>query len=146
MAKNYIQGRYKIKNREKYIGDPDNCIYRSSWEKMVCIHLDTDPSVIRWGSEEVIVRYISPIDNKVHRYFPDFFMEYVTKDGKKKKALIEVKPYKQTIKPTGKRMTKYLMEEYKTYAVNQAKWHAAKEFCLDRGMEFKVMTEKELNI
>ena len=101
-------------------------------------------NVINWASEEFSIRYISPIDYKTHRYYPDYLIE-VKENGKKKKYIIEVKPKKQTKPPIKKsRVTKTYLYEMKTYAVNQAKWKAAQEFCKDNGMQFKIITEKEL--
>ena len=135
------------KNPRKYDGDPNTIICRSSWEVKVCVWLDTALNVISWKSEEVIVPYVSPIDNRVHRYFTDFFCKIKTKDGTIKSYLIEVKPYKQTQEPAiKKRITKQYITEVTTWAVNQAKFKAATEYCLDRGWEFKILTERELGI
>ncbi len=43
-------------------------------------------------------------------------------------------------------MTKSYIYECKTYAMNQAKWEAADQWCKDRKIEFKIVTEKELGI
>ena len=59
--------------------------------------------------------------------------------------MIEVKPKKQTVAPKKKsRVTKTYLNECKTYAVNQAKWRAAEEWCKDRLIEFKIITEEDL--
>ena len=103
---------------------------------------DRSDNVLKWNSEEVVIPYISPIDNKRHRYFPDFLIQ--TDKGW---TLIEVKPQVQTKPPKKKtRVTKSYLYELTTYAVNQAKWKAAQEYCLDRRIEFKVITEDELGI
>ena len=61
--------------------------------------------------------------------------------------MIEVKPKRQTQPPKQKsRITKGYLYEAKTYAVNQAKWKAANEWCKDRLLEFKIITEDELGI
>ena len=104
-------------------------------------------SVISWGSEEFWIPYLSPVDNRVHRYFPDFIMKVRESSGQVKTYVIEVKPGKQTVPPKKpKRQTKSYLYECKTYAVNQAKWKTAVEFCKDHMIEFKVITEKELGI
>ena len=140
-------GKFTPKNPQKYIGDYNNIIYRSSWECKVMDWLDRNDSIISWASEELIIPYISPADNKYHRYFPDFLVKAKTRDGKFKTILIEVKPKKQTLPPEPKkRVTKQYINEVVTYGVNQAKWKAAEEFCLDRGWEFKVMTEEHLGL
>lgn len=147
------KGKFKPKNPVKYTGNPTNIIYRSSWELKLMVLLDNHPNVLRWGSEEIAIPYESPIDGRIHRYFPDFFVEQINKDGKKEKLLIEVKPMYQTqppdqsnkLTPKGMISKKYL-NEVMTYGVNQAKWKAASEMCKDRGWKFQIMTENELGI
>lgn len=146
MAKNYLQGKYVPRNPNKYKGDVNNIQIRSSWERKLIIELDTNPSVLEFSSEELVIPYVSPVDGRVHRYFPDFVIKVRTREGKIEQQIIEVKPYKQTLPPKGKRATKYLIEEYKTYAINQAKWAAAEEFCKKHNMRFVIMTEKELRV
>ena len=131
------KGKYKPSNVKKYKGDPTNVIYRSLWERKFMVYCDKNDNVLP---------YRSPVDNRVHRYFPDFYIK-VKESNKIKNYLIEIKPKKQTAPPKKpKRQTKgYLREAYE-YAKNQAKWKAAKEYCKDRMWEFKVMTEVELGI
>jgi len=110
---------------------------------------DGNNNVIEWGSEEIIIPYISPIDNKVHRYFPDFYVKAYTKEGTSKKYIIEVKPFKQTKppkKPKRSRSSEKYLTETITYEVNSAKWKAAIEFCKDHRCEFRILTEKELKV
>jgi len=140
-------GRFIPKNPKKYVGDANNIIYRSSWECKVMSWLDQNDSIISWASEECIVPYVSPVDGRKHRYFPDFIVKVKTKMGTFKTMMLEVKPKKQTIQPEPrKRVTKQYITEVTTYAVNQAKWKAATEFCLDRGWEFKLVTEDHLGL
>ena len=87
------KGKYKIKNPDKYLGDPSNVIYRSGWELSVMNWADTNPSVVKWGSEECVIPYICETDKKIHRYFMDFIIKY--KDGRT--VLVEVKPAKETL-------------------------------------------------
>ena len=96
----YYQGKYKVKNYQKYKGDPTNVIYRSSWELKFLKYCDLNDNVLEFGSEEVIVPYMSPLDNRIHRYFPDFYIKVREKNGKIKKYLIEIKPKKQVIGPS----------------------------------------------
>jgi hypothetical protein len=141
------KGKYKPSYPEKYSGDPTNIVYRSLWELKFMKYCDTNENVIEWQSEEKAIPYRSPVDGKIHRYFPDFLIKVKEPDGSIKKYMIEIKPKKQTAPPPKpKRQTKkYLYEAYE-YAKNQAKWEAAKEWCADRGYEFKVLTENELGI
>ena len=145
MAYDYKQGFFKPKYPKKYIGDPTNIVYRSGWEKRVMQTLDENINVLRWASEEVIIPYVSPIDNRPHRYFPDFYVETKHPDGSIKKMLLEVKPKAQTKPPaTPKRKTKRYITEVMTWGVNEAKWKAAEEYCKDKGWEFRIITEAEL--
>jgi hypothetical protein len=143
-----IKSRYKPSNPQKYVGDVNNIICRSSWERRFCNWCDSNESILEWGSEEFWIPYRSPVDNRVHKYFPDFFVKVRERNGMIKKYVIEVKPHKQTQQPNPKpkRKTKSWLYEVKTYAVNQAKWRAATEFCADRLLEFKIITENELGI
>ena len=140
------KGWFTPKHRSKYKGDSTNVVYRSSWELRVMKWLDENPSVIWWASEELIIRYKSPIDQKMHRYFPDFIVRLKQKNGTESTVVIEIKPQKQTVKPEQKRKTKRYLQEAATYAVNQEKWRAADLFCKEHGWQFKVLTEKDIGI
>jgi hypothetical protein len=139
--------KYTPVNPQKYVGDHSNIIMRSSWETKFAIWCDKNPSVLKWSSEETIVPYISPVDNRYHRYFIDFKIQIRNSSGTIKTYLVEVKPLKQTqppIKPS--RKTKRFLQEVMTYGVNEAKWKYATEYAKDRGWEFIIITEKELGI
>ena len=141
------RGKYYPSFPRKYKGDPTNIIYRSLWERKFMVYCDKNTKILEWGSEEIALPYISPHDSRVHRYFPDFYIKVQENTGKIKSYLIEVKPLKQTVKPKKpKRQTKGYIREAFEYASNQAKWKAAREYCADRMWEFKVITEKELDI
>lgn len=140
------KGKFTPINPQKYRGDASNIIYRSSWEKRVMLWLDKHSQVISWSSEEIVVPYKSPADGRFHRYFVDFYAQIRNKDGKLNSYLLEIKPKKQATEPQIKsRITKQYINEVVTYAINQAKWKAATEYCKDRGWEFKVLTEDHLN-
>ena len=141
------KGRYFPTNPKKYRGNPNQIIYRSLWERKVMVYCDKNDAIIEWGSEEVIVPYLSPMDGKIHRYFPDFYMKVRQADGSTKKFIIEVKPKsqcKQPVKNPKRRTTKWF-NEVKTFAINQAKWKSARELCDDKGMDFKIFTEYHIN-
>ena len=141
------KGKYYPSFPRKYKGDPTNIVYRSLWERKFMVYCDKNQNILEWASEEIAIPYRSPIDNRVHRYFPDFYMKVKETNGKIKNYMIEVKPAKQTIPPKKpKRQTKGYIREAYEYAKNQAKWKMAREFCADRQWEFKVVTEKELGI
>lgn len=134
------KGKFKPQNPKKYKGDPNNIVYRSSWECKAMSRLDLNPNVVEWSSEEIIIPYISPIDNRPHRYFPDFLMKVRT-DAGIKTYLLEVKPEKESKPPQQrKRITKQYIHEVTTWGVNRAKWKAAIEYCKDRKWEFVVMS------
>lgn len=140
-------GIFRPKNPEKYAGDHTNIIYRSTWEARVMTWLDNNPNILTWASEELIVPYVSPVDGRWHRYFPDFLVKVKTQNGQTKTMMLEVKPKKQTQEPLQqRRVTKRYITEVATWGVNQAKWKAAQEYCLDRGWEFKLITEDHLGL
>jgi len=128
---------------EKYTGDPTNIIMRSSWETRFASWCDKNPSVLKWSSEETVIPYRCPTDNRIHRYFVDFKITVSTG----KTYIIEVKPAAQTQPPIypGRQTQRYITESL-TFMKNQAKWEAAIEFAKDRGWEFKIITEKELGL
>ena len=138
----YKQGKYIPRNRNKYKGDLSKIFYRSGWEYKFMKWCDATPSITEWGSEEIFIPYVSPLDNKRHKYYPDFYVK-----ANNKKCIVEVKPSRQTKEPTKqKKVTKGYLREVFTWGVNQAKWKAAEEFCRDYGMEFMIITEKELKV
>ena len=138
------KGRYIPSKPRKYKGDPSNIIYRSLWERKFMVYCDKNDAILEWGSEEIIIPYKSPLDGRIHRYFPDFYVKVKQSDGTIKKMIIEVKPKKQCKPPVGKKKTKYYIKEVQTWGVNKAKWEYALEWCKDRNMEFKILTEDHL--
>ena len=142
MAKSY-KGIYRPSNPKKYVGDSNRIVYRSLLERRFMLYCDRTEDVINWASEEVSIPYISPIDKKLHRYYPDF----IVKTSKGRKLIIEIKPFKQISQPKApKRKSKAYLREQLEYIKNNAKWKAAKAFCEDKGFEFKIITEKELGV
>jgi hypothetical protein len=146
-TKDTYKGRYTPKNPHKYRGDVTHIIYRSSYEVRFMKWCDFNEGVIEWGSEEIVVPYLSPLDNKIHRYFVDFFIKVKTKDGVIKKYLIEVKPFRFTQEPhVPSRKTKTFINEVFQWAVNNAKWDAARNAATQYGWEFMLITEKDLGL
>lgn len=147
MASRYLQGRYSVKNREKYIGDPCDCVYRSSWERKAMVKFDESQTVLKWGSEPFAIPYRSPVDNRLHRYFPDFIVKAVDPQGREVVTLIEVKPFSETQPPkqTQRKTKERYATELATFLVNQAKWEAARALCASKSWRFVVMTEREIN-
>ena len=138
-AKGPMRGRFIPKNPQKYLGNADKIIFRSSWEVRLFQWLDRTPAVLQWASEEFSIPYLSPFDNMVHQYFPDALVIYKDKFGNLKKEIVEVKPYKETI------LTPKASERDKmALALNQAKWKAAARFAEMQGMNFRVLTEKSM--
>jgi len=140
-----MKGLFKPTRPERYSGDARQIVYRSSYELKYMRFLDSSPEIERWSSEEVVVPYVSPKDGRVHRYFVDFWV--LRKDGQEAiieiKPMVECRPPKQPKSPRGK--NKYVAEVM-TYAVNQKKWEAASAYARERGIEFLVLTERELDI
>jgi len=140
-------GLYKPLYPKKYRGNPSRIVYRSLWEKKYMKYCDHTASILEWGSEEIIIPYRSPIDNRVHRYYPDFYIKVREKSGKISKYIVEIKPKKQTKPPYGKdKRTAAYKKEALTFAKNRAKWDAAEEFCDDRQMKFLILTEDHLAV
>lgn len=147
MYKSTYKGRYRLTNPSKYKGDIHDVIFRSSWEHKFMKWCDFNPNIVEWGSETVIIPYRSPIDKKIHRYFVDFYIKVKDINNKVSKYLIEIKPERFTKPPKiPERKTKKFIEEVFQYGVNEAKWKSANEYCVDRGMQFLVLTEKDLGI
>ena len=141
------KGKFKPKYPNKYKGDIKEIVYRSSWELKMMKYCDTTKSIIEWGSEELVIPYLSPWDGRYHRYFTDFYVKVRAKNGSVKKYVIEVKPKNQCTPPerNPKRRTGVWYNKVKTWGINKAKWKSATEFCLDHNMEFKILTEDHLN-
>jgi hypothetical protein len=139
----YKQGIFAPRHKEKYKGSLP-IFYRSSLELRLQRWLDSNPAVISWGSETVIIPYNNPLTGRVSRYFTDFNFTMRTKDGIIKKFLVEVKPHSQTLPPTPKKKSKTLAYQQAEYVKNKAKWMAAKQWAANKGYEFVILTEKHL--
>ena len=125
-----------------------NIVFRSSWELRVFKWCDNNPNVLRWASEEIVIRYRAPLDQQMHRYFPDVWVEVRAADGSVRQSILEIKPDAQTRPPVakkGKRKSVHAREVAR-WLVNEAKWNAAKEFCEQRGLQFFLVTEKTLRL
>ena len=140
------KGKFKIKNSQKYKGNPSNIIYRSLMELRFMKWCDSSEKIFQWSSEEIVIPYIPPIDNKRHRYFPDFLIQTA-----KGWFLIEVKPQIESRPPKKKLMEnlnlkkkRRYMKSVRTWLVNEAKWKAAKKVCEVEGWTFEIFTEKQL--
>lgn len=143
----FKQGIFKPQNSTKYLGS-SYPIYRSGWELKFFRWADLNENILAWGSETIIVPYINPLDNKVHRYFVDNFIIFKDKNGNKQKFLIEIKPSKQVARPVDNKKKKQstILYEQTTWITNQAKWEAAKKWAEKKGYQFLILTEKELGI
>ena len=140
----YTQGIFIPRNKEKFLGS--KAIYRSSLELRFMKFCDNNQNVVKWGSENVVIPYLNPLDGKIHRYFVDNFVQI--KEGEKiKRYLVEIKPSKQLLPPTTKyRKKSNLIYEQTMYITNQAKWQAARDWCNKKGLEFIILTEKHLTV
>ena len=138
------KGRFRPRNFQKYKGNPTQIFYRSSWEMKLMMEFDSNPNFLEWNSECIVIPYLSPKDNQVHRYFPDFYVKKKNRDGKIEHCIVEVKPKNQTVPP--KKNNKMLTEAVLTYAINTAKWAAAKKYCELKGWTFMIVTEDDLGL
>lgn len=135
----YSKGRYKLKNPEKYIGINEP-IWRSSWERAVMDKLDTHPSIEKWASESIKIPYRNPLTGKPTIYVPDFFVSYTDKTNKKFVELWEIKPAKQAFEEDAGNS----VINRAHLLVNNAKWAAARAFCEQKGIIFRIITENDL--
>lgn len=143
-AGKYKQGYYKPVNPKKYIGK-ETPVYRSSMELAFFLFCDRNPNILEWSSENVIIPYKSPLDDKIHKYYVDGLI--AIKEGNIiKKYLIEIKPKKQTQPPSFKPKTREKTKVYETkqWIQNQAKWESAKKWAAQKGVEFMILTEEHL--
>lgn len=147
MSNHFHQGFFVPKNPEKYHGDLTNIVYRSGWERSAMNWFDQNPSVTKWASEELVIPYVCPTDERIHRYFVDFIVKVRSTSGTDQIFIVEVKPEAQTRPPKypGKTTQKFLTETL-TYARNCAKWEAAEAFAKARGWKFIKLTEYDLGI
>lgn len=133
------KGKYNPKNPQKYMGDPNKIIFRSSWELRALQFFDTSPSILKYASEEIKIPYIKPTDGRIHYYYPDFLIVYKDKYGQIKKELLEIKPLKEV------RLTKKsTLHDKVSIAINEAKWKAATAFAIQHGMTFRILTEASI--
>jgi hypothetical protein len=140
-----------LKNPHKYTGSTKSITARSGWEiNFITKFLDSRTDVIEWSSEDIIIPYIKPTDNRVHRYFPDFYMKVVDNNNNTREYILEIKPKKETTQPIiPKRKTKNYITAVTTWLVNSAKWKYAQQYCIDqkkmgRDLSFIILTEVDL--
>ena len=138
MANNYAQGLFTPKHPEKYVGR-GFIHFRSSWEFAFMTFCDNHPSILQWSSESVIIPYKNPLTGKNSRYTPDFFIIYQDASGQNHAEIIEIKPGKETTMEAAK-----TIRDRAAAAVNMAKWQAARAWCSDKGIVFRVVTERDL--
>lgn len=154
-----MKGRFIPKNPKKYKGDSSDITYRSSWEFTMMMKFDSNPNVVEWSSEEVVVPYRTVLDEayearykisykRWHRYYVDFYVKLVDRSGKTQRLLIEVKPKHETVKPDPANYPKNNRVRFKRdmvkWTINEAKWKAAREYAADHGMKFEIYTEDRI--
>lgn len=145
--RNSYKGKFSPKNPHKYAGDPTMIIYRSLWERKFMVFCDENQNILKWGSEEISIPYYSPIDLEYHNYFPDFVIKVKNRNNEIKTYIVEIKPEKHCKEPKlGKRSRKTFITEMQQWVINNKKWEAAKKFAESRKWEFKILTEKNLNL
>lgn len=138
------KSKYKPKNPQKYVGNPNNIICRSLWERTFCKYLDENVNIVRWSSEELQIPYVSPVDNKPHMYYPDFLFE-IKKGNNVETIVVEIKPKKQTKQPIlGTKSKRTFITETLQFEINKAKWESASMFCNKNGWKFMILTEDNI--
>ncbi len=135
----FAQGKFSLKNPEKYMGNRTPT-YRSGWEFTFMKFCDEHPAIKNWASEAVRIPYRNPLTGKQTIYVPDFFIVYADKNGKQRVEVIEVKPENQTIKEKLGRSR----HNQASWVVNQAKWEAARAWCKQQGIYFRIVTESDI--
>jgi hypothetical protein len=137
MAK-YAQGKYQVKNPEKYMGKrlPN---YRSSWEFTFMSFCDNNPAVLNWASEGVKIPYFNPVSGRQTIYVPDFLVVYVDANQRKHTELVEIKPSTETTMESARSYRDKL-----SVAINMAKWAAADSWARANNMRFRVVTEYDI--
>lgn len=143
-----LKGKFRPQNPDKYKGDPGMILYRSSWELKFMQWCDSNDKVLWWQSEEKRIPYYDPIAKRRRTYYPDFLLARECHDGIIRETLVEVKPARQVKGPSQnpRRRSKAWLKEVYQYTTNMAKWKAAAEWCEDRGIDFQLITEKELKL
>lgn len=161
MYKSAKQGWYKLLNQDKLIlptlesqsvmksfkvQDEKYLInYKSSLELSCLRYCDYNKHIVKFSLEPFAIQYLKPTDGKMHRYFVDFYIEFSTGD----RFLVEIKSSGETVPPNiPKKKTQKAVFNYnnalQTFAVNTAKWDAAKKFAVQQKMKFIILTENEL--
>ena len=138
MAK-FAQGKFNLKNPDKYIG-LGTPTYRSSWEFAVMTMCDNNPAIQRWASESIKIPYRDPLTGKPTVYVPDFLVVFVDNKKNKRAEVWEIKPANQTLK---ERVGKNPYNQAQ-YVKNMVKWAAARAYCSQNGMKFRIITEHDL--
>jgi hypothetical protein len=137
--KKFAQGKFQLKSPEKYIGNKTPT-YRSSWEWAFMQFCDNNPAISKWASEAIKIPYRDPLTGKHTIYVPDFFVNYVDKNGRQHAEIIEVKPSSQAIREKVGRNK--LNQAH--YVRNMAKWEAARAWCKQQGLFFRVISETDI--
>jgi len=139
MPRRFAQGKFTLKNPEKYLGTKDP-LYRSSWEFAFMKFCDESPSIAKWASEAVRIPYRNPLTGRYTIYVPDFFINYVDKGGQPHAEIVEIKPQNQSLREkVGKNLNNQA-----SYILNQAKWEAATAWCHQKGLKFRVINETDI--
>jgi hypothetical protein len=146
----FISGKYKPRNPEKYIGDINNIICRSSWETRFCTFCDTNEKILKWSSEPIGIPYYSKLDGRQHTYYVDFYIRVEKHDGSIQEMILEIKPQRQvkkpvleSQKPTAKSIKAH-NDRLRTWITNMSKFEAAMEWAHKRGFDFKIVDENFL--
>lgn len=148
----FHQGYYKLQNVHKYLGNPVEVVYRSSWEYKFMLYCDLNPGVLKWGSEVFKIPYTDRMGHP-HNYIPDFYLETRNNENPDlmNRFLVEVKPEKEIREPVlpvgniSEKKLKSLEYEIGVWQKNKYKWTYTIEWCKARDMKFWLVTEEHLS-
>lgn len=135
----FAQGKFTLKNPDKFLGNRTPT-YRSSWEFHFMKFCDENPYVTQWASEAIKIPYRNPLTGKQTIYVPDFFISYTDRNGRKHVELIEVKPSNQQLK---EKLGRSKVNQAH-WVVNQAKWEAARAWCKQNKIQFRIVNEQDM--
>lgn len=143
MQARYTHGYHHLTNPSKYLGNPCKIRYKSHLERGFMKGLDDNPDVVEWGYEYHKIKY--QYNSETRTYLPDIYVVFNTARGLKK-YMIEIKPHKDTVSPKTECDNDIIRKPIRTdrYNENQAKWNAARLFCLENSLEFLLITERDI--
>lgn len=142
----YNYGYFKPNNPQKYTGDLNQILYRSSWEFYVLRMLDNNPQVYEYCAEPIAIKYLNPITQKYNNYYIDVYAKVLNKTNEFIEWLLEIKPNKYIHPPKQPKNPTYQANKNynyhaRQYIINCKKFQSAREYARAKGMKFGIITE-----